>query len=233
MSNSTIITLENVYKSYYLSNGNEIPVLRGIDIAIQKHEFVALMGESGGGKSTLLNILGCLHPISSGSYFLEGENIGNVRDDDVLAFIRNKKMGFIFQQFNLISRMTALKNVALPAFYGGIDKKDRENKAQEILKSVGLADRIHHRPSELSGGQQQRVSIARSLINNPEIILADEPTGALDSKTGAEILEVFQNFKKQKKTVIMVTHALEVAEQADRIIFLKDGKVIDHNYKIK
>lgn len=230
--NPPIIELKNVYKSYYLANAEEIPVLKGISLTIKKNEFVALMGESGGGKSTLLNILGCLHSLSSGEYFLEGENIGIVRNDDILAFIRNKKMGFVFQSFNLIGKLSALKNVALPALYAGLSQKDREAKALALLTSVGLGDRVLHKPSELSGGQQQRVSIARSLINDPEIILADEPTGALDSATGKEIMEIFQDFKNRGKTVIMVTHTPEVAKYADRIIFLKDGKVVSENYQL-
>lgn len=233
MTNETpIIALNNVYKSYYLANGDEIPVLKGISLEIKKNEFVALMGESGGGKSTLLNILGCLHPLSSGEYFLEGENIGEVKNDDVLAFIRNKKMGFVFQSFNLIGKLSALKNVALPALYSQIPQQQRDQKAADMLESVGLASRIHHKPSELSGGQQQRVAIARALVNDPEIILADEPTGALDSATGKEIMEIFQDFKKRGKTVIMVTHTPEVAKYADRIIFLKDGKVVSTNYTL-
>jgi len=233
MSENLEIQLKNAHKSYYLANGDEIPVLKGIDLNIAKGEFVALMGESGGGKTTLLNIIGCLHPLSDGEYFLEGENIGVVRDDYTLAFIRNKKMGFIFQQFNLFTRLSALKNVALPAFYAGDEAKERERKAKELLASVGLEERLNHKPTELSGGQQQRVAIARALINDPEIILADEPTGALDSKSGIEVMEIFKDFKKRGKTVIMVTHTAEVAKYADRIIYLRDGKVIDRNYKLR
>lgn len=233
MPQNSEIKLKNVKKSYFLANGEEIPVLKGIDLEIKKGEFVALMGESGGGKTTLLNIIGCLHPLSDGQYYLDGENIGEVRDDFTLAFIRNKKMGFIFQQFNLYTRLTALKNVALPALYAGVDKDIREKRAQELLISVGLDDRSGHKPTELSGGQQQRVAIARSLINDPEIMLADEPTGALDSKTGLEVMGIFQGFKKKGKTVVMVTHTAEVAKYADRIIFLKDGRVTDHDYKLK
>ena len=191
------------------------------------------MGESGGGKTTLLNILGCLHPLSEGEYFLEGENIGEVRDDFTLAFIRNKKMGFIFQQFNLLARLTALKNISLPALYAGMDKFNREEKAMELLNSVGIGDRAEHKPSELSGGQQQRVSICRALINEPDIILADEPTGALDSKSGLEIMKIFTDLKAKGKTIIMVTHTAEVAKYADRIIYMRDGKVLDNNYKLK
>ncbi|MBN2885012.1 ABC transporter ATP-binding protein [Patescibacteria group bacterium] len=227
------IQLEGAKKSYYLANGDEIPVLKGIDLSIKKGEFVAIMGESGGGKTTLLNIIGCLHPLSSGKYFLEGENIGNVRDDFTLAFIRNKKMGFVFQQFNLFSRLSALKNVALPALYAGTTAKEREGRAVKLLSSLGMSERVHHKPSELSGGQQQRVAISRALINDPEIILADEPTGALDSKSGLEVMNIFTDFKKKGKTVVMVTHTTEVAKYADRIIYLRDGVVLDQDYKLK
>lgn len=226
------IKMKQVHKSYFLGNGEEIPVLKGIDLEIKKGELVAIMGESGGGKTTLLNIIGCLHPLSEGKYFLNGENIGEVKDDFTLAFIRNKKMGFIFQQFNLFSRLSALKNVALPALYAGQEKEAREKKARELLKSVGLEDRISYKLTELSGGQQQRVAISRALINNPEIILADEPTGALDSKSGIEVMEIFKNFKNQNRTVVMVTHTAEVAKYADRIIYLRDGKVVDNDYKL-
>lgn len=227
------IKMDNVYKSYYLSNDEEIPVLKGINLEIKKGEFVAIMGESGGGKTTLLNVIGCLHPLSKGKYFLDGENISGVKDDFTLAFIRNKKMGFIFQQFNLFSRFSALKNVELPALYAGMPAAEREKKARGLLKSVGLEDRIHHKPTELSGGQQQRVAICRALINDPEIILADEPTGALDSKSGIEVMEIFTKFKNQGRTVVMVTHTTEVAKYADRIIYLRDGQVLDNDYKLK
>lgn len=227
-----LIELKNVHKSYFLANGEEIPILKGINAKINKGEFVAIMGESGGGKSTLLNIIGCLHPLSAGEYFLEGENIGIVRDDYTLAYIRNFKMGFIFQSFNLIGRLNALKNVALPALYAGKKNEERIARAKKLLIEVGLEERMHHKPNELSGGQQQRVSIARSLMNNPEILLADEPTGALDSKTGEEVMQIFNNLKAEGKTIIMVTHTHEVAKYADRIIFLADGQVIDCNYKL-
>ncbi len=227
------IKLENVHKSYFLSNGDEIPVLKGIDLNIKKGEFVAVMGESGGGKTTLLNIIGCLHPLSAGEYYLEGENIGAVKDDYTLAFIRNKKMGFVFQQFNLFSRLSALKNVAMPALYAGMPGEEREEKAKQFLKSVGMGDRLNYRPTELSGGQQQRVAICRALMNDPQIILADEPTGALDSASGLEIMDIFIKFKNQNKTVIMVTHTSAVAKYADRIVYLRDGKVIDRDYTLK
>ncbi len=232
MEEKSLIKFKNVHKSYYLANGEEIPVLNGIDLDIKKGEFVALMGESGGGKTTLLNIIGCLHPLTDGEYFLDKENIGEVRDDYTLAFIRNKMMGFIFQQFNLFSRLTALKNIALPALYAGVEKEIREARAIQLMKSVNIEDRAGHKPTELSGGQQQRVSICRSLMNDPEIILADEPTGALDSKSGIEIMKIFTDLKKRNKTIIMVTHTSEVAKYADRIIFMRDGKVVDNNYKL-
>ncbi|MFA6995020.1 MAG: ABC transporter ATP-binding protein [Patescibacteria group bacterium] len=233
MSGDIAIKLENAKKSYYLANGEEIPVLKGINLEIKKGEFVAIMGESGGGKTTLLNIIGCLHPLGQGKYFLSGEDIGGVKDDFTLAFIRNKKMGFVFQQFNLFSRFTALKNVELPALYAGMAASEREEKALLLLKSLGMSERVHHRPTELSGGQQQRVAICRALINDPEIILADEPTGALDSKSGFEVMEIFKNFKKQGRTVVMVTHTSEVAKYADRIIYLRDGQVLNEDYKLK
>lgn len=233
MNDQTVIKLEDVHKSYYLTGGEEIPVLRGVDLEIKKGEFVAIMGESGCGKTTLLNILGCLHPIDDGKYFLEGEDLGGVKDDFTLAYIRNKKMGFIFQQFNLFTRLTAIKNVALPALYAGIPREEREEKARELLESVGMGERTRHKPTELSGGQQQRIAICRALINDPEIILADEPTGALDSKAGLELMKIFKSFKEQGKTLIMVTHTTEVAKYADRIIYMKDGVVVDSDYKLK
>jgi len=233
MPQDLAIKLEAVHKSYYLANGEEIPVLKGISLEIKKGEFVAIMGESGCGKTTLLNVIGCLHPLSRGKYFLDGENISTVKDDFTLAFIRNKKMGFIFQQFNLFARFSALKNVALPALYAGTSAADRESKAKELLQSVGMSNRLNYKPTELSGGQQQRVAICRALINNPEVILADEPTGALDSKSGLEVMEIFTKFKNQGRTVVMVTHTTEVAKYADRIIYLRDGQVLDDNYKLK
>ncbi|MCK5459763.1 ABC transporter ATP-binding protein [Candidatus Parcubacteria bacterium] len=226
-SDSSNIRLFNVSKRYGAKYA-----LKDVSLDIKKGEFVALMGESGCGKTTLLNIIGCLHPLTDGEYFLDGENIGEVRDDYTLAFIRNKMMGFIFQQFNLFSRLTALKNVALPALYAGTEKGIREEKATSLMKSVNIEDRASHKPTELSGGQQQRVSICRSLINNPDIILADEPTGALDSKSGIEIMEIFIDLKKKNKTIIMVTHTAEVAKYADRIIFMRDGKAVNNNYKL-
>jgi len=233
MSKDLAIKLEDAYKSYYLSNGDEIPILKGINLEIKKGEFVAIMGESGCGKTTLLNIIGCLHPLSKGKYYLDGEDIGIVREDFTLAYIRNKKMGFIFQQFNLFSRFSAVKNVALPALYAGVSAVERTKKAKELLESVGMEQRFDYKPTELSGGQQQRIAICRALINDPEIILADEPTGALDSKSGLEVMEIFKKFKERGQTVVMVTHTTEVAKYADRIIYLRDGQVLDNNYKLK
>jgi ABC-type antimicrobial peptide transport system, ATPase component len=233
MNDQIEIELKDVHKSYYLATGEEIPVLRGVDLKIRKGEFVAIMGESGCGKTTLLNILGCLHPIDKGQYLLVGEDLSVAQDDYTLAYIRNKKMGFIFQQFNLFARLTAIKNVSLPALYAGVSREERETRAVELLNSVGMGERTRHKPSELSGGQQQRIAICRALINDPEIILADEPTGALDSKSGLELMKIFKGFKEQGKTLVMVTHTTEVAKFADRIIYMRDGKVVDDDYKLK
>lgn len=233
MPQNLAIKLEDVKKSYFLGNGDEIPILKGINLEIKKGEFVAIMGESGCGKTTLLNIIGCLHPLTDGKYFLDGEDIGIVRDDFTLAYIRNKKMGFIFQQFNLFTRFSAVKNVALPALYAGVSGPVREKKAKELLESVGMGHRLNYKPTELSGGQQQRIAICRALVNDPEIILADEPTGALDSKSGIEVMEIFKKFKERGQTVVMVTHTTEVAKYADRIIYLRYGQVLDDNYKLK
>lgn len=233
MDKNIIIKLEGAKKSYYLANGEEIPVLRGLDVEIDEGELVAIMGESGGGKTTLLNIIGCLHPLSEGKYFFSGDDIGTIKDDFTLAYIRNKKIGFVFQQFNLLSRLTALQNVCLPAIYAGTGRGEREARAKEILESVGLGDRISHKPTELSGGQQQRVAIARALMNEPDILLADEPTGALDSRSGTEIMQIFLDLKSKGKTIIMVTHTPEVAKYADRIVYVRDGRVVDADYKLK
>ncbi|MFZ6015462.1 MAG: ABC transporter ATP-binding protein [Patescibacteria group bacterium] len=232
MSKASAIELKGVKKSYFLSNGDEVPVLRGIDLKIENGEFVAIMGSSGGGKSTLLNIIGCLHPLSEGEYYFFGENIGKVRDDYTLAFIRNKKIGFIFQQFNLFSKYTALKNVAMPALYGGMPRAQRLTKARSLLTDLGLGDRMHHKPTELSGGQQQRVAIARSLMNDPTLLLADEPTGALDTQSSKDLMEIFLDLKKQGRTIVMVTHENNIARYADRVIYLRDGVVTDDNYRV-
>ncbi|MDP2103517.1 MAG: ABC transporter ATP-binding protein [Candidatus Gracilibacteria bacterium] len=225
-----LILLEEVKKSYFLTNKEEIPVLKGINVSIAKEEFVVLMGESGSGKSTLLNIIGCLHGVSDGKYFFEGEDIAHLQNDDMLSYIRNRKIGFIFQQFHLIPKLTALENVLLPSLYLKMSHAEKEKRATMLLEKVGLGDKLTNRPGELSGGQQQRVSIARSLMNDPEILLADEPTGALDSETSVEVMKIIMDLKKDGKTIVMVTHTPLVAQYADRIIFLKDGKVESCNY---
>lgn len=218
---SSIIKLEEIKKSYYLGK-QELKVLKGISIDIFKNEYVALMGPSGSGKSTLMNILGCLDSPTAGKYILNGEDVSKMQDDD-LADVRNKEIGFVFQQFNLLPRLTAAENVALPLIYNGTSKKNRTELALEMLDRVGLADRSHHKPNELSGGQNQRVAIARALVNNPSIILADEPTGNLDSKTSVEIMHIFDKIQSEGNTVILVTHEEDIAEYAHRIIRLKDG----------
>ena len=197
-------------------------VLRGIDLDIKRGEYVAIMGPSGSGKSTLMNLLGCLDTPTSGQYILNGKDVSQMSDDD-LAEIRNKEIGFVFQTFNLLPRTTALENVALPMIYAGASKKDRTERAAEVLTSVGLADRMDHKPNELSGGQRQRVAVGRALVNKPSIILADEPTGNLDSKTSLEIMQLFDDIHKAGNTVIVVTHEEDVAARAHRVIRLRDG----------
>lgn len=220
-----IIKIENLYKHYTLGK-QVVPVLRGLNLSILKNEYVALMGPSGSGKSTLMNIIGCLDTPTAGKYILNGNNVSTIAEN-ALAEIRNQEIGFVFQQFNLLPRLSALENVALPLVYSGIGKKAREERAREVLEKVHLSDRWHHKPNELSGGQCQRVAIARALINNPSIILADEPTGNLDSKTSIEIMEIFDAIHKAGNTVILVTHEEEISRYAKRIIRLKDG-LIDH-----
>ena len=202
-----------------------VQILKGIDLKIYPGELVAIVGQSGSGKSTLMNILGCLDTPTTGSYLLDNEEVANL-SEDVLAKIRNKKIGFVFQNFNLLSRISALENVALPLVYAGVSKTERINRAQELLKMVGLADRQHHMPNELSGGQRQRVAIARALVNNPKIIMADEPTGNLDTKSSVEIMAMFKELYKQGKTIILVTHEPDIAENAKRIITVRDGKIV-------
>lgn len=201
-----------------------VQALRDVSLDIYKNEYVALMGPSGSGKSTLMNVLGCLDVPTSGSYILNGENVSQLTDDE-LAEIRNKEIGFVFQTFNLIPRLSALENVALPLIYAGIGKSKRLDKAFHALESVGLADRVDHKPNELSGGQRQRVAVARALVNDPSIILADEPTGNLDSKTSVEIMGLFEEIHRQGNTVILVTHEPDIALHAHRVIRLKDGLV--------
>lgn len=225
----SIIHLENIQKSYFMGNQG-IPVLKGINLDIYKNEYVALMGPSGSGKSTLMNILGCLDSPTAGQYILNEKDVSKLTDND-LAEVRNKNIGFVFQQFNLLPRLSAAENVALPLVYAGIGKKERLQRAKEVLDKVGLADRSHHKPNELSGGQMQRVAIARALINNPAIILADEPTGNLDSKTSSEVMDIFSKIQASGNTVILVTHEEEIATYAKRIVRLRDGIIESDNTK--
>jgi putative ABC transport system ATP-binding protein len=220
-----MIKLINVYKEYV--NGSlKVPVLHDINLEIKDGEFVAIMGPSGSGKSTLMNIIGFLDNQTSGSYELNDEQIDNFNESK-LAQLRNKYIGFVFQQYFLFPKQNALKNVASPLIYANVSRREREGKAMEMLEKVGLADRANHLPNELSGGQKQRVCIARALVNEPEIILADEPTGALDTKTGIQIMDLFKQLNEEGKTIIVVTHEEEVAAYADRVIFLRDGRIIE------
>jgi putative ABC transport system ATP-binding protein len=218
---SAIITIEKLYKTYFMGK-QSVQVLKGLSLDIMKNEYVALMGPSGSGKSTLMNILGCLDTPTGGKYILNGKDVSKMPDDD-LAEVRNKEIGFVFQQFNLLPRLTAIENVALPLIYAGVNKKDRTERAIESLRKVGLADRGHHKSNELSGGQIQRVAIARALVNNPSILLADEPTGNLDSKTSVEVMNIFAKIQESGNTVILVTHEEDIAKYAKRIVRLKDG----------
>jgi putative ABC transport system ATP-binding protein len=222
MSNA-VIHLEEIRKSYFMGN-QELKILKGLTLDINKNEYVALMGPSGSGKSTLMNILGCLDSPTSGSYILNGSDVSTMADND-LADVRNKEIGFVFQQFNLLPRLSALENVALPLVYAGIPKKIRTEMAQEVLRKVDLMDRSHHKPNELSGGQCQRVAIARALVNNPSIILADEPTGNLDTKTSYEIMSIFAKIHQDGNTVVLVTHEEDISNYARRVIRLRDGVV--------
>lgn len=218
-----VISLKDIRKSYYLGK-QELPVLKGINLVINSNEYVALMGPSGSGKSTLMNIIGCLDTPTAGQYVLNGKDVSRMEDDE-LADVRNVEIGFVFQQFNLLPRLTAWENVAMPLIYAGIGKKEREERAREMLAKVGLGDRAHHKPNEISGGQSQRVAIARALINNPSLILADEPTGNLDTKTSVEIMELFSQIHSQGNTVVLVTHEEDIANYTHRIVRIRDGVV--------
>ena len=218
-----VIEIRNIIRDFKLGQ-ETVHVLKGIDLDIKRGEYVAIMGPSGSGKSTLMNLLGCLDTPTAGSYILNGNDVSEMSDDE-LAEIRNTEIGFVFQTFNLLPRTTALDNVALPMIYAGKSKKDREERASQVLTDVGLADRMDHKPNQLSGGQRQRVAVGRALVNKPSIILADEPTGNLDSKTGTEIMALFDEIHKSGNTVIMVTHEEEIAAHAKRVIRLRDGIV--------
>lgn len=220
---STVIRVEDAHKYYELGE-TRVHALRGVSLEIQRGEFVAIMGASGSGKSTFMNFVGCLDRLSSGQYFLEGINVSE-HDKKALALIRNQMLGFVFQGFNLLARTTALENTELPTLYAKIEKTERRKRAVEALTMVGLAERAHHFPSQMSGGQQQRVAIARALVNRPSILLADEPTGNLDSRTSVEIMEIFQNLNDQGLTIVLVTHELDVAQFARRVLVFRDGKI--------
>jgi len=219
--NQEVIRIKGIKKIYKVGN-QEVRALNGVDIQINKNEYVAIMGPSGSGKSTMMNILGCLDSPSEGEYILNGTDVSKM-DDNELAVIRNKEIGFIFQSFNLLPRYTALDNVALPLIYSGESREKREERAKVALENVDLKDRMHHKPNELSGGQRQRVAVARALVNNPSIILADEPTGNLDTKTSIDIMKLFEEIHEQGNTVILVTHEEDIAKHAKRIIRLRDG----------
>lgn len=219
-----IIRTQNLGKDYFLGK-LKVPALKEINFAIQKGEFVAIMGPSGSGKSTLMHIIGCLDRPTEGEYYLDGELVSGM-PKSALAMVRNRKIGFVFQSFNLLPHLNILKNVELPLMYGGMNARKRNIQAREILEGVGLSDRLKHKPTELSGGQRQRVAIARAIVNNPSILLADEPTGNLDSQAGGDILEIFNRLHREGNTVIMVTHDAAVAERADRIIRIKDGMIV-------
>lgn len=218
-----VIDIKNMTKTYIMGQ-TQVRALQGVDLRIETNEYVALMGPSGSGKSTLMNLLGCLDTPTRGKYELDGKDVSKM-DDTELANIRNEKIGFVFQTFNLLPRQSTLENVALPLVYAGISRKEREARAHAVLESVGLGDRTDHKPNELSGGQRQRVAIARALVNNPAIILADEPTGNLDTKTSIEIMEIFEEIHNNGNTVIIVTHEPDIAEHAHRIVRLRDGVV--------
>lgn len=223
---SNIIEMNDIVKRFYIGTPNELNILKGINIVVKEGEFVSIGGASGSGKSTLMNIIGALDKPTSGTYMLDNIDVGNLKDNDLSA-IRNKKIGFVFQTFNLIPRSTALSNVELPMLYAGINSKDRREKGEYLLELVGMKDRMRHLPNELSGGQKQRVAIARALANNPSIILADEPTGALDSATGRLVMDIFHKVHESEgKTIVFITHNNDLAEETQRIVTLKDGCII-------
>ncbi len=221
---SCIICTEDLWKTYDMGSEQQVQALRGVNIRIQRNEYVAIMGPSGSGKSTLMNLIGCLDTPSKGNYWLNSQLVSEL-DDDELARIRNKEIGFVFQTFNLLPRATSLHNVELPLIYAGMPADERLERARSVLASVGMEKRMNHKPNELSGGQRQRVAIARALVNNPSIILADEPTGNLDSQTGVEIMALFDRLHEQGNTIVLVTHEHDIAEYAHRVIHIRDGQV--------
>ena len=221
-----MIKMQGIRKEYRMGESNVVKALDGVDIHIRPHEFVAIIGPSGSGKSTLMNIIGCLDVADSGTYLLDDQEIGDYSEDE-LAAVRNKKIGFIFQQFNLLPKLTARENVELPLIYQGMSAHKRRKRSLEVLERVGLADRMDHKPTELSGGQQQRVAIARALAGNPSLLLADEPTGNLDSKTGAEVMKLFHELHEAGNTIVLITHDAKIAAQTPRSIHIHDGKVLE------
>jgi len=221
---NSIICTEDLWKTYDMGSEQQVHALRGVSIRIQRNEYVAIMGPSGSGKSTLMNLIGCLDTPSKGNYWLNGQLVSEL-DDDELARIRNKEIGFVFQTFNLLARATSLHNVELPLIYAGIPAEERLDRAKQALTEVGMGDRMNHKPNELSGGQRQRVAIARALVNSPSIILADEPTGNLDSQTGVEIMALFDRLHEQGNNIVLVTHEHDIAEYAHRVIHIRDGRV--------
>ena len=224
-----VIRMENIVKTYYLGKPNELEILHGINLTVNKGEFVSIVGESGSGKGTLMNIIGVLDRQTQGDYYLEGQDV-NGMSDEVRSAIRNRRIGFVFQNFNLLPRANALKNVMVPLLYGEEHSKNGKEHAMEMLKMVGMEDRADHRPNELSGGQKQRVAIARAMINDPAIILADEPTGALDSKTGHMVMDLFHKLhEEQGKTIVLITHSQELAQETERIVTLLDGQIVADN----
>lgn len=224
-----VIRMENIIKRYYVGKPNELEILHGINLTINKGEFISIVGESGSGKSTLMNIIGVLDRQTEGTYFLEGYDV-NRMSDEVRSNIRNKEIGFVFQNFNLLPRANAMKNVMIPLMYSQQRRKDQKERAMEMLKMVGMEDRYNHKPNELSGGQKQRVAIARAMINDPAIILADEPTGALDSKTGHMVMDLFHKLhEEQGKTIVLITHSQELAAETQRIVTLFDGNITSDN----
>ena len=226
MSDTPVIEMKNIIKRYYEGQENELEILHGIGLTVKEGEFVSVVGESGSGKSTLMNIIGALDRPSEGSYYLNGENVGEM-DDETLSDVRNRKIGFVFQSFYLMPRISAVRNVEVPLLYAGVSEKERHRRAMEQLEIVGMTQRADHKPSELSGGQNQRVAIARAMINNPSLILADEPTGALDSKTGHIVMDLFHRLHEEyKKTIVLITHSRELAQETQRILTLSDGLIV-------